>query len=49
MSIDATQPYDDGNIFAKILRGEIPSNAIYEDEIRSHSRTSTRRRQPTSW
>jgi len=32
MPIDATQPYDDGNIFAKILRGEIPSNKVYEDE-----------------
>jgi len=30
--IDATQPYDDGNIFARILRGEIPSTAVYEDE-----------------
>ena len=24
--------YDDNNIFAKILRGEIPSKEIYEDE-----------------
>lgn len=24
--------YDDQNIFAKILRGEIPSNKIYEDD-----------------
>jgi len=32
MAIDATQPYDDGNIFARILRGEIPSNKVYEDE-----------------
>jgi diadenosine tetraphosphate (Ap4A) HIT family hydrolase len=32
MAIDATQPYDDGNIFARILRGEIPSNTVYEDE-----------------
>ena len=32
MPIDATQPYDDNNIFARILRGEIPSNKIYEDE-----------------
>ena len=24
MPIDATQPYDDSNIFARILRGEIP-------------------------
>jgi histidine triad (HIT) family protein len=30
--IDATQPYDDGNIFARILRGEIPSKKVYEDE-----------------
>ena len=32
MSIDATQPYDDSNIFACILRGEIPSNKVYEDD-----------------
>ncbi len=32
MPIDATQPYDDDNIFARILRGEIPSTKIYEDE-----------------
>lgn len=32
MSVDATQPYDAGNIFAKILRGEIPSTPIYEDD-----------------
>lgn len=32
MPIDATQPYDDNNIFAKILRGEIPSTKVYEDE-----------------
>ena len=25
--------YDDNNIFAKILRGEIPSNKIYEDDF----------------
>ena len=25
--------YDDGNIFARILRGEIPCNKIYEDEF----------------
>jgi diadenosine tetraphosphate (Ap4A) HIT family hydrolase len=33
MGIDATQPYDDNNIFAKILRGEIPSTRIYEDDF----------------
>lgn len=32
MPIDATAPYDDGNIFAKILRGEIPCRKVYEDE-----------------
>lgn len=32
MPVDATQPYDDGNIFARILRGEIPSSKVYEDE-----------------
>ena len=32
MPIDATQPYDDSNIFARILRGEIPAQAVYEDE-----------------
>src|SRR5438270_4546235 len=32
MPIDATQPYDDSNIFAKILRGEIPSAKVYEDD-----------------
>ena len=32
MPIDATQPYNDQNIFAKILRGEIPSKTVYEDE-----------------
>ena len=32
MAVDATLPYDDGNVFAKILRGEIPSRRVYEDE-----------------
>lgn len=32
MPIDPTLPYDDANIFARILRGEIPSNKVYEDE-----------------
>jgi diadenosine tetraphosphate (Ap4A) HIT family hydrolase len=30
--IDATKPYDETNIFARILRGEIPSKKVYEDE-----------------
>ena len=32
MPIDPGQPYDPGNIFAKILRGEIPCSKVYEDE-----------------
>ena len=32
MPIDATCPYDDSNIFARILRGEIPCSKVYEDE-----------------
>ena len=32
MPIDATQPYDSDNIFAWILRGEVPCETIYEDE-----------------
>ena len=32
MPIDATHPYDETNIFARILRGEIPCNKVHEDE-----------------
>lgn len=32
MPIDATLPYDDSNIFARILRGEIPATRVFEDE-----------------
>jgi diadenosine tetraphosphate (Ap4A) HIT family hydrolase len=32
MPIDATQPYDDSNIFARLLRGEVPCSKVYEDE-----------------
>ena len=32
MPIDPTQPYDENNIFARILRGELPSKTIYEDD-----------------
>ncbi len=32
MPIDATLPYDPDNIFAKILRGEIPCQKVYEDD-----------------
>lgn len=31
MPIDATQPYDEGNVFARVLRGEIPAKKVYED------------------
>lgn len=31
MSAPATTAYDAGNIFAKILRGELPSHTVYED------------------
>lgn len=31
MPIDPTKPYDDQNVFAKILRGEIPAKTVYED------------------
>lgn len=33
MPIDPTLPYDPENIFAKILRNEIPCNKVYEDEF----------------
>jgi diadenosine tetraphosphate (Ap4A) HIT family hydrolase len=32
MAVDATQAYDDQNIFAKILRGEIPARKVFEDD-----------------
>ncbi|MBT2186526.1 histidine triad nucleotide-binding protein [Sphingobium nicotianae] len=31
MPIDATLPYDESNVFARILRGEIPNRTVYED------------------
>jgi histidine triad (HIT) family protein len=31
--IDANLPYDDSNIFARILRGEIPAKKVYEDAV----------------
>lgn len=33
MPIDATLPYDDNNIFARILRGELPSKTVFEDDF----------------
>jgi diadenosine tetraphosphate (Ap4A) HIT family hydrolase len=32
MPVEALGDYDDSNIFARILRGEIPSKRVYEDE-----------------
>lgn len=32
MPIDPSLPYDPDNIFAKILRGEIPCDKVFEDE-----------------
>ncbi len=32
MAIDPTLPYDPANVFARILRGELPCNQIYQDE-----------------
>ncbi len=32
MAVAATGDYDEGNIFARILRGEIPSTRVYEDD-----------------
>jgi histidine triad (HIT) family protein len=32
MAIDPTQAYDENNIFARILRGELPCGKVYEDE-----------------
>lgn len=31
MPIDATLPYDPHNVFARILRGELPADIVYED------------------
>jgi diadenosine tetraphosphate (Ap4A) HIT family hydrolase len=32
MPVKGLGPYDEGNIFARILRGEVPSKKVYEDE-----------------
>ncbi|MFC3125310.1 histidine triad nucleotide-binding protein [Pseudoroseomonas globiformis] len=32
MPVSGLPPYDEGNIFARILRGEIPSRKVHEDE-----------------
>ena len=45
MPIDPTQPYDDDNIFAKILRGEIPS-ATRSTKTNGPSLSTTSARRP---
>ncbi len=32
MPIDATRPYDDDNVFARILRRELPCKQVFEDD-----------------
>jgi diadenosine tetraphosphate (Ap4A) HIT family hydrolase len=32
MPVSGLPPYDPGNIFARILRGEIPAKTVFEDE-----------------
>jgi len=32
MPVSGLSPYDDANVFARILRGEIPNRTVYEDE-----------------
>ena len=32
MPVTGLEPYDDQNIFARILRGEIPNRTVYEDD-----------------
>ena len=32
MAVSGLPPYDDTNIFARILRGEIPNRTVYEDQ-----------------
>ena len=32
MSVSGLPPYDDANLFARVLRGELPSRKVYEDE-----------------
>lgn len=32
MAVTGLPPYDDANVFARILRGEIPCKKVYEDD-----------------
>ena len=40
--------YDPQNIFAKILRGEIPNKTVYENDTPSRLKTSHRKRRSIS-
>ena len=33
MPIDPKAPYDDNNVFARILRGELPCRKVYDDDF----------------
>lgn len=33
MTVSIHEPYDEGNIFARILRGEIPAKKVFEDDF----------------
>ncbi len=33
MNVSGLPPYDDANVFARILRGDIPSRRVHEDEF----------------
>ena len=33
MPVSGLPPYDDANVFARLLRGEIPSKRVYEDDF----------------
>ena len=32
MAVSGLPPYDDNNIFARVLRGEVPCKKVYEDQ-----------------
>ena len=42
MPIDPTLPYDDNNIFAKILRGELPAGARRHADDQRHAELAAR-------
>ena len=41
--------YNPDCLFCKIIKGDIPSNKVYEDDLCYAFTTSTPRRPPTSW